>query len=89
MIDGLTRFGALRKIIFPLMVPGMVVTLVFSLLVGWNDVLFASVLTNPQTQTVAIQLQSFAATTETGALPLYGQLMAASLVSARPSSCST
>ena len=84
MIDGLSRFGALRKIIFPLMVPGMVVTLVFALLVGWNDVLFASVLTNPQTQTVAIQLQSFASTTETGALPLYGQLMAASLVSALP-----
>ena len=34
MIDGLSRFGALRKIIFPLMVPGMVVTLVFALLVG-------------------------------------------------------
>ncbi len=84
MIDGLTRFGALRKIIFPLMVPGMVVTLVFSLLVGWNDVLFASVLTTPQTQTVAIQLQTFASTTETGALPLYGQLMAASLISALP-----
>ena len=84
MIDGLTRFGALRKIIFPLMVPGMVVTLVFSLLVGWNDVLFASVLTTPDTQTVAIQLQAFASTTESGALPLYGQLMAASLISALP-----
>ena len=45
MVDGLTRFGALRRIIFPLMLPGMLVTLVFSLLVGWNDVLFASVLT--------------------------------------------
>jgi multiple sugar transport system permease protein len=84
MIDGLSRFGALRKIIFPLMVPGMVVTLVFSLLVGWNDVLFASVLTNPQTQTAAILLQSFATTTESGSLPLYGQLMAASFVSALP-----
>ncbi len=84
MIDGLTRFGALRKIIFPLMIPGMVVTLVFSLLVGWNDVLFASVLTTPATQTVAIQLGTFASTTESGSLPLYGQLMAASLISAAP-----
>ena len=84
MIDGLTRFGALRKIIFPLMLPGMVVTLVFSLLVGWNDVLFASVLTSPSTQTVAIKLQTFAVTTENGSLPLYGQLMAASLISAAP-----
>ena len=84
MIDGLTRFGALRKIIFPLMVPGMIVTLIFSLLVGWNDVLFASVLTNPETQTAAIKLQTFAVTTEGGSLPLYGQLMAASLISAAP-----
>jgi multiple sugar transport system permease protein len=84
MVDGLTRFGALRRIIFPLMLPGMLVTLVFSLLVGWNDVLFASVLTTPSTQTVAVQLGAFASTTETGALPLYGQLMCASLISSAP-----
>ncbi len=84
MIDGLTRFGALRRIIFPLMIPGMVVALVFALLVGWNDVLFASVLTNPDTQTAAIQLEVFATSTEGGVLPLYGQLMAASLISAAP-----
>lgn len=84
MVDGLTRFGALRKIILPLMVPAMVVTLVFSLLVGWNDVLFASVLTTPDTQTVAVQLGVFASTTESGALPLYGQLMCASLISSAP-----
>ena len=84
MIDGLTRFGALRRVIFPLMMPGMVVTVVFALLVGWNDVLFASVLTDPQTQTAAIQIQVFANSTEGGVLPLYGQLMAASLISAAP-----
>lgn len=84
MIDGVTRFGALRRIIFPLMVPGMVVAMVFALLVGWNDVLFASVLTNPDTQTAAIQLQVFANSTDGGVLPLYGQLMAASLISAAP-----
>jgi ABC-type glycerol-3-phosphate transport system permease component len=84
LLDGLSRFGALRKIIFPLALPGMIISLVFSLLVGWNDVLFASVLTVPATQTVAIKLQVFAATTEGGALPLYGQLMAASLISSAP-----
>jgi ABC-type glycerol-3-phosphate transport system permease component len=84
MLDGLSRFGALRKIIFPLALPGMIISLVFSLLVGWNDVLFASVLTVPSTQTVAIKLQVFASTTETGGLPLYGQLMVASLISSAP-----
>jgi multiple sugar transport system permease protein len=84
MLDGLTRFGALRKVILPLAVPGMVVTLVFAVLVGWNDVLFASVLTTPETQTAAVELGTFASSTTGGALPLYGQLMAAALISAAP-----
>ncbi|MGH3368360.1 MAG: carbohydrate ABC transporter permease [Nocardioidaceae bacterium] len=84
LIDGLSRVGALRRIILPLALPGMVVALVFALLLGWNDVLFASVLTAPDTKTVAVELGSFASTTEGGAVPLYGQLMAASLTSAVP-----
>src|SRR5205807_7397225 len=44
LVDGLTRFGALRRIVFPLCWPGMSVALVFSFLLGWNDVLFASIL---------------------------------------------
>jgi ABC-type glycerol-3-phosphate transport system permease component len=84
MLDGLSRFGALRKIILPLSFPGMIISLVFSLLVGWNDVLFAAVLTVPATQTVAVKLQVFAASTEIGGLPLYGQLMVASLISSAP-----
>jgi ABC-type glycerol-3-phosphate transport system permease component len=84
MLDGLSRFGALRKIILPLSFPGMIISLVFSLLVGWNDVLFAAVLTVPETQTVAVKLQVFAASTELGGLPLYGQLMVASLISSAP-----
>lgn len=84
MLDGLSRFGALRRIILPLSFPGMIISLVFALLVGWNDVLFAAVLTVPETQTVAVKLQVFAASTELGGLPLYGQLMVASLISSAP-----
>lgn len=84
LIDGLSRVGALRRIIFPLALPGMVVAMVFALLLGWNDVLFASVLTSPETKTVAVELGSFGAATEGGALPVYGQLMAASLISSLP-----
>jgi multiple sugar transport system permease protein len=42
------------------------------------------VLTVPETQTVAVKLQVFAASTELGGLPLYGQLMVASLISSAP-----
>lgn len=84
LIDGATRLQTLWRIIVPLALPGLVVALVFSFLTGWNDVLFASVLTTPETQTVAVQLQVFSASQEGGALPLYGQLMSAALVSSLP-----
>lgn len=83
-IDGASSVGVLFRIIFPLSWPGLVVAGVFSFLLGWNDVLFASVLTRPNTQTVAVVLQVFGSSSEGGALPLYGQMMAASLVCAAP-----
>ncbi|MGM9472711.1 carbohydrate ABC transporter permease [Pseudarthrobacter sp. YS3] len=83
-IDGASSVGVLFRIIFPLSWPGLVVSGVFSFLLGWNDVLFASVLTRPNTQTVAVVLQVFGSSSEGGALPLYGQMMAASLVCAAP-----
>lgn len=86
LVDGCTRLGALRRVVAPLMTPAMVVSLVFAFLVGWNDVLFASALTNSQTQTVAIALQQLGVqqSQNVGAAPLYGDLMAAALVSTLP-----
>ena len=81
LVDGATRFEVLRHVTFPLAVPGMVVTFVFSFLLAWNDVLFASVLTSPATRTVSVGLQSYLAENQ---LPLWNQLMAASIVSAVP-----
>ncbi|MGH1523998.1 carbohydrate ABC transporter permease [Leifsonia sp. L25] len=83
-IDGASSVGVLVRIIVPLSWPGLVVSGVFSFLLGWNDVLFASVLTRPDTQTAAVVLQIFGASAEGGSLPLYGQMMAASLVCAVP-----
>jgi ABC-type glycerol-3-phosphate transport system permease component len=84
LVDGATRVQALWRVIVPLALPGMVVALVFSFLTGWNDVLFASVLTSQETRTLAVQLQAFSSAQEGGALPLYGQLMGAAVVSALP-----
>jgi ABC-type glycerol-3-phosphate transport system permease component len=83
LVDGCTRMGALRRVVAPLMAPAMVVSLVFAFLVGWNDVLFASALQN---QTIAVTLEQFglAQGEGVGAQPLYGDLMAAALVSAIP-----
>ncbi len=84
LVDGLTRFGALWRIVIPLSWPGMAVALVFSFLLGWNDVLFASVLTHPESRTAAVMLQVFGQAAEGGALPLYGQLMGASVICSLP-----
>jgi len=62
----------------------MVVSLLFALLTGWNDVLFATVLTNNSTRTLAVDLNNFTLSQEGSALPLYGQLMAAAVVTAAP-----
>ncbi|HEX4205550.1 MAG TPA: carbohydrate ABC transporter permease [Ktedonobacteraceae bacterium] len=83
-VDGATRLQALWQVIVPLALPGVVVALVFSFLTGWNDVLFASVLTSPETRTIAVQLQAFSSAQEGGSLPLYGQLMSAAILSALP-----
>ncbi|AMM31115.1 Carbohydrate ABC transporter membrane protein 2, CUT1 family [Sinomonas atrocyanea] len=83
-IDGATNLGVLTRIILPLSWPGLVVSAIFAFLPGWNDVLFASVMTRPDTQTAAVALEIFSSATEGGAIPQYGQMMAASLVSAAP-----
>ena len=84
LVDGCSRLGALRRVIFPIALPAIVVAFVFAFLVGWNDVLFASVFTNSNTQTLAIALQRFASDTASASLPLYGELMAAAVVSSVP-----
>ncbi len=68
----------------PLSWPGLVVSAIFAFLLGCNDVLFASVMTNANTRTAAVALQVFGATQEGGTIPVYGQLMAAALVCALP-----
>ncbi|MER7273255.1 carbohydrate ABC transporter permease [Dactylosporangium sp. NPDC000244] len=83
-LDGASSWRILRSIVIPLSWPGLVVSAIFAFLLGWNDVLFASVITNADTRTAAVALQVFGATQEGGAIPLYGQLMASALVCALP-----
>jgi multiple sugar transport system permease protein len=45
MVDGDSRLGALRRIILPLVVPGLAATAVFCLIMSWNEFLLALVLT--------------------------------------------
>jgi trehalose/maltose transport system permease protein len=83
-VDGASTMKILFRIIVPLSGPAIVVSGIFAFLLGWNDVLFSSVLTRPETQTAAVALSIFGATQEGGALPVYSQVMAAALVTAAP-----
>jgi multiple sugar transport system permease protein len=82
LVDGATRHRVLQHVTLPLAVPGMVVTFVFSFLLAWNDILFAAVLTSPQTKTLGPGLQYYVS--ESFAVPFWNLLMAASLVVAVP-----
>lgn len=45
MVDGDTRIGALIRIVLPLAKPGMVATAIFCLILSWNELLFALIIT--------------------------------------------
>jgi N,N'-diacetylchitobiose transport system permease protein len=81
MVDGCTRAGAFRRILFPLVAPGLVATAVFAFIQVWNDYLIAYVLLrSPERQTLGIWLASF--TTNHGTQ--WGGVMAGSTLFAIP-----
>jgi len=84
LVDGCSPLKALWRVVVPVALPAIVVAFVFTFLVGWNDVLFASVLTNQSTGTLAIAIERFASTANGDSLPIYGELMAAAVVSSLP-----
>jgi multiple sugar transport system permease protein len=45
MVDGDSRLGALVRVMLPLVTPGLAATAVFCLIVCWNELLFALILT--------------------------------------------
>jgi len=48
MVDGDSRIGAMRRVVMPLAAPGLAATAVFCLIVSWNELLFALVLTQTE-----------------------------------------
>jgi multiple sugar transport system permease protein len=64
-VDGATRGGAFLRVLLPLARPGLVAAAILSLLLAWNDFLFAAVLTNDSTRTLPVLLAGYAGA-ETG-----------------------
>ncbi len=59
MLDGYNRLEVIRKIVFPLIKPGVAITTVFCLVFAWNEFLFAFLFTRIQARTVSVGISAF------------------------------
>lgn len=82
MMDGCTRFQALRKVILPLTLPGLGATLGFIFTAAWSEVLFALMLINSNDKmTFPVGLLTFVSKFSVD----WGQMMAAGVLALVPS----
>ncbi|MEV4186808.1 carbohydrate ABC transporter permease [Streptosporangium canum] len=82
MIDGCSRFGAFFRIIVPCSLTGMVSTLIFCIILAWEELLFALILTNDKAVTIPVAIAGIAADTEHGGL--WGPLAAVGTLTVLP-----
>jgi multiple sugar transport system permease protein len=76
MVDGTTALGALFRVLVPVSMPGIVAVAIFAFITAWGEVLFASVLTDDATRTLAVGLRNYAIQSNV----YWNQLMAAAIV---------
>ncbi|PYC82759.1 ABC transporter permease [Streptomyces tateyamensis] len=79
-VDGCGPVRTLLRIVVPAAIPGIVAVAVYAFMTAWGEVLFASVMTNDETRTLAVGLQGYATQTDV----YWNQVMAASLVVSIP-----
>ncbi|MEO3889549.1 carbohydrate ABC transporter permease [Nonomuraea sp. B5E05] len=82
MIDGCTRFGAFLRIIVPTSLTGLISTLIFCIILAWEELLFALILTNDRAVTIPVAIAGIAADTEKGGL--WGPLAAVGVLTVLP-----
>lgn len=80
LVDGNGPIGALVRVVIPAAVPGIVTVAVYSFMTAWGEVLFASVMTDDSTRTLAVGLRNYASQNDV----YWNQVMAASLVVSLP-----
>ena len=65
MVDGCTRFGAFRRVIVPVMWPGVITTGLFSFLLAYNDFAVTALLLSQDNQTMVPRIAGFLGTVQT------------------------
>ncbi|MEV5493987.1 carbohydrate ABC transporter permease [Nonomuraea fuscirosea] len=82
MLDGCSRFGAFFRIIVPTSLTGLISTLIFCIILAWEELLFALILTNDRAVTIPVAIAGIAADTEKGGL--WGPLAAVGVLTVLP-----
>jgi multiple sugar transport system permease protein len=59
LVDGCTRLQSLARIVFPLVLPGMVATAIFCVINSWNEFVFANFLTSIHAKTVPTSVMMY------------------------------
>ncbi|MDK2884606.1 carbohydrate ABC transporter permease [Pseudothermotoga sp.] len=80
LIDGCTRSQAIRKVILPVIAPGLAATSILSALIAWNQFMFAVVLTNSSTRTLPVLVNMFVSERNID----WGAMSAAAVITALP-----
>ena len=79
-VDGSGPISTLLRIVVPAARPGIITVAVYSFMTAWGEVLFASVMTNDSSKTLAVGLRDYASQNDV----YWNQIMAASLVVSLP-----
>ncbi len=82
MVDGASRLGAFYRIIVPILTPALASSLIFSVMMAYEELLFALVLTNRNASTIPVAIQGMAVDTESGGM--WGLLTAAGTITVVP-----
>ena len=64
-MDGCSRFEAFRRVIIPVMWPGVITTGLFSFLLAYNDFAVTATLLSQENQTMVPKIASFLGSTQT------------------------
>jgi multiple sugar transport system permease protein len=79
-VDGCRPLGAFVRVVIPAAIPGIVAVLIYAFMTAWGEVLFASVLTDDSTRTLAVGLRGYATQNNV----YWNQIMAAALTVSVP-----
>jgi multiple sugar transport system permease protein len=79
-LDGYSQLSAVRKVVVPLVKPGLIATAIFVFIFTWNEFFYALILTSSGAKPYTVQLTAFQGPNQL----LWGQLFAATIIPMLP-----